>query len=272
MITNFELKEKLLFACSKNTAYANGMFGQPITKSIVEQKAKQLPGWYTSERKKELLALAGKDYFGFDCICLLKGILWGWNANLKDVNGGAKYCSNGVPDVTEYEMLNSCSDISSDFNKIEVGEYLWTDGHCGVYIGDGLAVECTPKWDNGVQITAVLNIGCKSGYNGRSWKRHGKLRYVEYKEETPVIVEKPKEADNRENVNVSLLTLRKGQFKGNNQIKTVQRILKSLGYYSLNIDADFGSGTHEAVEDFQAENGLEVDGIVGRKTWEELLK
>lgn len=46
-----------------------------------------------------------------------------------------------------------------------------------------LAVECTPAWKNGVQITAVANIGSKSGYNARKWKKWGKIPYVTYKEE-----------------------------------------------------------------------------------------
>ena len=60
-------------------------------------------------------------------------------------------------------------------------------GHIGVYIGDGLAVECTPKWDNKVQITAVANIGKKAGYNSRKWTKHGKLPYVEYVVEAPAV-------------------------------------------------------------------------------------
>ncbi|MCD7711754.1 MAG: LysM peptidoglycan-binding domain-containing protein, partial [Firmicutes bacterium] len=50
----------------------------------------------------------------------------------------------------------------------------------GVYVGDGLAVECTTAWDGGVQVTAVRNIGSVSGYNSRAWTKHGKLPYVEY--------------------------------------------------------------------------------------------
>ena len=53
-------------------------------------------------------------------------------------------------------------------------------GHWGMYIGDGLAVECTPIWDNGAQITAVQNIGTKAGYLARNWQKHGKLPWVEY--------------------------------------------------------------------------------------------
>lgn len=75
-------------------------------------------------------------------------------------------------------IITKCSGVSTDFSKIEVGELLWTTGHVGVYIGDGLAVECTPSWKNCVQVTAC---NCtKSGYNRRDWKKHGKLPYVSY--------------------------------------------------------------------------------------------
>ena len=47
-------------------------------------------------------------------------------------------------------------------------------------IPDGLAVECTPKWENRVQITAVKNIGTKAGYNARQWTKHGKIPYLTY--------------------------------------------------------------------------------------------
>ena len=57
---------------------------------------------------------------------------------------------------------------------------MWLQGQIGVYIGDVLAVECTPSWKNCVQITAVANIGAKTGYNSRRWTRHGKLPYVTY--------------------------------------------------------------------------------------------
>lgn len=57
---------------------------------------------------------------------------------------------------------------------------MWMPGHCAVYIGNGLAVEATPKWRNSVQITAVGNIGSKIGYNTRTWERHGKLPYISY--------------------------------------------------------------------------------------------
>ena len=47
-----------------------------------------------------------------------------------------------------------------------------------MYIGDGLAVECTPSWKNCVQITACNRD--VAGYNRRNWTKHGKLPYITY--------------------------------------------------------------------------------------------
>ncbi|MBR5785340.1 MAG: hypothetical protein IKY41_01400, partial [Clostridia bacterium] len=158
-MTNIELANKAKeVAINYKTVYANGMFGQPITDSIIQQKAKQLSHWYTASRRDMLYGLVGQGYFGFDCVCFVKSItFWDWNGNADSVNGGAKY--DGSTDYTEDGLLDKCTNVSDDFKNIEIGEYLWTDGHCGIYIGDGLAVECTPKWDNGVQITEVTNVG-----------------------------------------------------------------------------------------------------------------
>lgn len=80
-------------------------------------------------------------------------------------------------------MIKVCKNVTTDFSRIEVGEAVWMEGHIGVYVGDGLAVECTPRWKNKVQITACnRNV---SGYDRRNWTKHGKLPYVEYKTETP---------------------------------------------------------------------------------------
>ena len=162
-----------------------GCFGMPVTESIIREKAAQYPSWYTAAKQSELRKQIGKSYFGFDCVNLTKGILWGWNGNQNAAYGGAKYAANGVPDVSADGMIAKCRDVSaSGWDKLVPGEGLWMPGHWGLYIGDGLAVECTPIWGNGVQITAVLNIGSKSGYNVRRWTKHGKLPWVEYDTET----------------------------------------------------------------------------------------
>lgn len=55
-------------------------------------------------------------------------------------------------------------------------------------------------------------------------------------------------------------------------VKSLQEILKQLGYYSGRIDGDFGPKTEKAVVAFQEEFGLYSDGIVGNITWNKLRK
>lgn len=60
-------------------------------------------------------------------------------------------------------------------------------------------------------------------------------------------------------------TLRQGS-RGD-EVRLLQQLLKNKGYYSGAIDGIFGSGTKNAVMQFQRAAGLSVDGIVGAKTW-----
>ncbi|MDU4950978.1 MAG: N-acetylmuramoyl-L-alanine amidase [Clostridium sp.] len=57
-----------------------------------------------------------------------------------------------------------------------------------------------------------------------------------------------------------------------NITKLIQERLISLGYnVSCGADGIFGNGTKQAVMQFQQDNGLSADGIVGRNTWRALL-
>ena len=187
MMKASELVRKVTdIAKNHKTVYMWGVFGAPVTESVISGKTRQYPNWYTSAKQTLFRGLIGKGYFGFDCVNLIKGVLWGWSGDSTKAYGGAKYASNGVPDIGADTMIGKCRDASaSGWDKLDPGEVVWTTGHIGVYIGDGLAVECTPAWKNCVQITAVSNIGKKSGYNARTWKKHGHLPYVEYDKVAP---------------------------------------------------------------------------------------
>jgi len=51
-------------------------------------------------------------------------------------------------------------------------------------------------------------------------------------------------------------------------VEELQRILTSLGYNPGPIDGIFGPRTRSAVIEFQMDNGLVPDGIVGPRTYE----
>lgn len=229
------------------------MFGSPITKSIVRNKANQYPSWYTASKINSVFAhLYDKNppVWGFDCIGLIKGVLWGWEGDTSKTYGGAVYASNGVPDISADATIEKCSDVSTDFSSISVGEFLWLKGHCGIYIGNGQVVESTPAWKNGVQITDL---------KARNWLRHGKLPWVEYSVKEEV----------KNTVSIELAVLRKGS-KGK-QVKTLQSLLNAFGS-KLDVDGSFGSLTEAALKAYQKKYELEVDGICGGQSWKSLLK
>lgn len=195
IFTANEFVEKCLnLAKNTKTSYALGMWGFKLSKADIDSKAKQLPSFYTSAKKTELYKLAEQGYWGFDCVCMIKALLWGWGSDLNHKRGGASYASNGVNDFGADSIGKYCDDFTDDFSKIEPGEALWMNGHVGVYVGNGLAVECTAAWESKVLITAVGNIGKVEGYHTRTWKKHGKLKWIDYSAQ-PVPVPTPEPSD-----------------------------------------------------------------------------
>ena len=166
-----------------STLYVMGCFGAPLTGSNVTRYCNNHDYNKQADRTAMIKAAADKTppVFGFDCVNLIKAILWGWTGAANKTYGGAIYKANGVPDIGADQMIAVCSGVSTTgWASMVPGEAVWTTGHIGIYIGDGLAVECTPAFANKVQITAVSNIGAKTGYNARTWKKHGKIPYVDY--------------------------------------------------------------------------------------------
>lgn len=53
-------------------------------------------------------------------------------------------------------------------------------------------------------------------------------------------------------------------------VRELQQLLQKFGYYTGEIDGQYGSGTLEAVRLFQAQHNLQPDGIAGEKTWDML--
>lgn len=169
-----------------NTAYVYGTFGDIITDELIDIKKKQYPSQFTDSYTKTLRNLVGKNYWGFDCVGLIKGILWGWSGSKTASHGGATYTSNNVPDLSANDMLSNCTSVSTDFSKITIGEALWLDGHI-IYIGSGLAIESTMGLGTYGQKVAISNVAgstVNSSYPKRTWTKHGKLPYITYSTNT----------------------------------------------------------------------------------------
>ena len=56
------------------------------------------------------------------------------------------------------------------------------------------------------------------------------------------------------------------------EVKTLQTMLSSLGYYTRQVDGDFGDYTEAAVKQFQKDTGHTDDGVFGPKTCPDLNK
>lgn len=178
MMTNIEFINKLIdIAKNYKTAYMWGTFGSPISENLIKQKATQYSARYSSARQAYLKGLVSKGYWAFDCVGLIKGILWGWNGNKSKTYGGATYASNGVPDTTASGILAKCKEVSTKITTSMLpGTALYREGHIGVYIGNGEVVECTLSGGHdGVVITKLTDGG---------WTKCGKLPYISYVSET----------------------------------------------------------------------------------------
>lgn len=244
--------DKLYLALRSKTLYVSGCFGAPMNDTNKDRYSKS--NSYNRSHAESILK-ATPDTFGFDCVCLIKGILWGWNADVNKIYGGAVYCSNGVPDMSDSAIITFCSDVSTDFNNIIPGELVWMQGHVGVYVGNGKVIECTTKWDCCVQESNLANLGYTTG-KSRAWVKHGKLPYVNYNKET---IEEEKPAFTKK-------VLKRGST--GEDVATLIELLTSKGYPC----GDFGANVEKAVREYQKANGLEVDGRVGTQTWGSLLK
>ena len=188
-MTNKELVNILVdIAKNYKTLYVMGCIGAPLTEANKNRYCNN-HSYNKAPDRTAMIRAASNDTFGFDCVCLIKSVLWGWNGSTNKTYGGAVPYSNGVPDIDADAMIGVCKEVSANFDNVEVGEALWVPGHIGIYIGDGLAVECTPSWDNKVQITSCNTT--KKGYNRRYWHKHGKLPYITYVNATPTPTPKP---------------------------------------------------------------------------------
>ena len=222
--------------------YWYGTFGQSASKSLHNQKKNQYPSYYEWD-------YAGETAKVHDCVGLIKGYLW---CDSPDDNTPAY---NSAQDKSANGMRDICT-TKGDIAKMPdvPGVLVFMNKHVGVYIGNGEVIEARGH------AYGVI----KTKLNERAWTSWGYCPYITY------------EAPAQKTVSIELQVLKKGA-KGE-QVKTLQRLLIAMGYKMVSTsgkeygaDGSFGGATDLAVRAFQDDNGLEVDGSCGRKTWTKLL-
>lgn len=139
--------------------------------------------------------------------------------------------------------------------------------HTGVYVGNGYAVEARAA-AYGVVKTLVKN---------RSWTHWAALPSVLHSEDGQVSTPtaKPQETPSKGQIDtagaevVSMTTLRNGAT--GTKVRVLQWLLNEKGFNAGKVDGIFGKTTLSAVKAYQCNKGLDVDGVVGKKTWTSLL-
>lgn len=180
LLTATEFVRRCRDLAGLKTLYVKGGFGAPLN---AHNKARAIQAYAYNAARAAMINRATPDTFAFDCCGVVKGILWGFTGDPTKNYGGAVYRSNGVPDMSEAGFLSISQDVSADhWDAVPPGACLYLPGHMGVYLGGARALESTPLWANGCQITNVRNVKSDGSAAGRTWKLWGLLPWVDYTE------------------------------------------------------------------------------------------
>ena len=262
-------------------AWCEKMVGQPYwygsvvykcTENLRARKAKQYPAHYGSSRTARYRDDIAKKKVCADCVGLDQGIqLDERRAGRNRVHWYGQNLFQQVwrPTAARINPPTACSatqkaraapGAAMDTLPEVPGVALRFDGHVGVYIGGGYAVE-----ERG------FNYGCvKTKVSSRKWTHWYQLPFVDYGD--AVFTGGGVKADAPETeYTLGDRTLKKGS-KGTD-VKALQEFLMQLGYAlpRYGADGEFGTETEAALKKLQAKAGVKQDGIYGSDTHQVLM-
>ena len=262
-------------------AFCEKMVGQPYwygtvvykcSESLRSRKANQYPSHYGSSRTARYKQDIADKKVCADCVGLIKGYNWtgGGKGVIESIGTDktftSKYGGNGCPDKSANGMFSYAKSKGCAWGTIDTlpeipGVALRSDGHVGVYVGDGYAVE-----ERG------FSYGCvRTKVASRKWTHWFQLPFVDYGDATFAGggSVKPDTADTE--YTLGTRTLKNGS-RGTD-VKTLQEFLLQLGYALPRYGADgkFGAETETALTAFQKKAGVKQDGIYGSETHAALM-
>ena len=171
-------------------AFCEKMLGMPYwygtvvykcTESLRARKAKQYPAHYGSGRAERYRNDIANKKVCADCVGLIKGYQWtgGGQGVLESIGTdktfSSKYGSHNCPDKSANGMFSYAKSKGCAWGTIDTlpevpGVALRFDGHVGVYIGGGYAIE-----ERG------FNYGCvKTRVSSHKWTHWYQLPFIDY--------------------------------------------------------------------------------------------
>ena len=164
---NLDLVEWAVAAYNADWGYVMGTYGLVLTEQLLQAKIQQLPdavGSYESYIRANYMGLRTAD-----CVGLIKGYSW-YNPDTGEIDYGA----HGHPDVSANQFYANAVVKGPISTMPEIpGLILHAEGHVGIYIGGGYAIEAMGT-RYGVVKTRVAN---------RNWTGWCKSPYITYLEE-----------------------------------------------------------------------------------------
>ncbi len=165
---NLDLVAFMKSAYQSGWGYVWGTKGQILTSKQLESLVKQFPEDVGEQEEYIRSHWLGKRTA--DCSGLIKAYSW-FDPETQSVG----YAVNGMPDINSRQMIDWCHEKGSMGTMPEIpGLLLWMEGHVGIYIGNGYAIEAM-NTRRGVVQTSIA---------GRGWERWGKLPCIDYIEDT----------------------------------------------------------------------------------------
>ena len=113
-------------------------------------------------------------------------------------------------------------------------------------------------------------VGAFSSLN-RGWTHAGLIPGLEY--EDFAFEEQPASNPDVYTITIALPKLSYKESSAGPHVRTVQGLLHARGYGKIvgDVDGNFGGKTDRAVREFQRRAIIEIDGVVGEKTWSRLI-
>lgn len=238
MKTKSEIKKHFQSLVDGKAVYVWGGNCQTITKEMIDQLYKSYGNSQYNRTYYDGKLVEGKGRIGADC----SGSFLPVSGYDTTANGYYTRCTK-KGEIGTLPKSTPCMVFIKQNGKMV---------HIGWYDGAGKVYEMRSSRQN-VRYDELTS----------RWTHWGMPEFVDYSED-----ESKQQED--EKIMVELNELKKGS-KGS-QVKTIQRLLNALGYSSGSVDGIFGAKTDTAVKSFQKKKSLTVDGIVGKNTWNSLLK